>query len=369
VLYELTREYSKRDQQKLKPIYFDEVIDAEPFMEYWDDETEIEEGEDGFAAGASAAIEYAWRNYQADKATWSADVVAAFNEQQEAEAKLKADAKAEKQQRAKEKHELELKQLEQQKIAEQLAHAKALEAHTLATAKSAIENTPSAFQQSASGPGASPPPLAPSPTHITAPSPVPLAVHASGAVAAVTADTARQHTLPVVNGNIAQPPQPLGSPPAISSGSAAAPPPPLPVGPPRVPTSTTADEGMDTEVAQIVGGADRVETTGARPSPSPVPTLAKPGTPRSVAASPAVTDGHADSRVNALRARVAALQAKVELKSNEVSVEDQKLQKQTNPAVRLIVKRKVDSLKAEKVVLEKQLNDTQTQLNELLGSA
>ena len=63
---ELEGEVTKRErsaEEAHKPYVFEEIIDEEPYMEYWDEKTEIEQGKDNFLSSARKAYNLAYERY------------------------------------------------------------------------------------------------------------------------------------------------------------------------------------------------------------------------------------------------------------------------------------------------------------------
>lgn len=66
LLLELESEIAKRErstEEAHKPYVFEEIIDEEPYMEYWDEKTEIEQGKDNFLSSTRKAYDLAYERY------------------------------------------------------------------------------------------------------------------------------------------------------------------------------------------------------------------------------------------------------------------------------------------------------------------
>mmetsp|Transcript_18471 Transcript_18471/g.23518 ORF Transcript_18471/g.23518 Transcript_18471/m.23518 type:complete len:524 (+) Transcript_18471:29-1600(+) len=68
-LVDLEADLVKRERstdEHAKPFEYEELIDMEPYMYYWDDVTTLERGEDNFVASAKAAYDLAYERYEQD---------------------------------------------------------------------------------------------------------------------------------------------------------------------------------------------------------------------------------------------------------------------------------------------------------------
>lgn len=53
----------KSTEEAHKPFIYEELVDEEPYMEYWDERTEIEQGKDNFLSSARKAYDVAYERY------------------------------------------------------------------------------------------------------------------------------------------------------------------------------------------------------------------------------------------------------------------------------------------------------------------
>ena len=63
---ELEAEVTKRErsaEEASKPFVFDELVDEEPYMEYWDEVTVLDQGKDDFVSSAKKAYDLAYERY------------------------------------------------------------------------------------------------------------------------------------------------------------------------------------------------------------------------------------------------------------------------------------------------------------------